>query len=60
MIGYLNNPNTCENAIVNGWLETGDIGYQIGGWWYIVDRAKVDDLTSSAVWISLLTLFGRR
>lgn len=41
MIGYLNNPNTSEDMIVDGWLRTGDIGYQKEGKWYIVDRAKV-------------------
>lgn len=37
---YLNNPEATERTIVDGWLVTGDIGYQREGKWYIVDRAK--------------------
>ncbi|EGL81968.1 AMP-dependent synthetase and ligase [Caldalkalibacillus thermarum TA2.A1] len=41
MVGYLNNPEaTCE-TIKDGWLYTGDIGYQDEeGYFYIVDRKK--------------------
>lgn len=41
MNGYLNNPGATNHTIVDGWLRTGDIGYQMDGKWYIVDRAKV-------------------
>jgi long-subunit acyl-CoA synthetase (AMP-forming) len=41
MSGYLNNGAATQNAILNGWLRTGDIGYQKEGKWYIIDRAKV-------------------
>lgn len=39
--GYLDNPSATNVTIVDGWLRTGDIGYQRDGKWYIVDRAKV-------------------
>ncbi|KUI57336.1 4-coumarate--CoA ligase-like 1 [Cytospora mali] len=37
---YLDNPEATNSMLVNGWLHTGDIGYQLAGKWYIVDRAK--------------------
>ena len=41
MKGYYNNPYETENAIVNGWLRTGDLGYvDEDGFIYIVDRKK--------------------
>jgi acyl-CoA synthetase (AMP-forming)/AMP-acid ligase II len=41
MMGYLKNQDATKATIVDGWLHTGDIGYQKAGKWYIVDRAKV-------------------
>ena len=38
---YLGNSEATAKTIVDGWLHTGDIGYQEAGKWYIVDRAKV-------------------
>lgn len=37
---YRSNPTATAETIVDGWLHTGDIGYQNQGKWYIVDRAK--------------------
>jgi long-chain acyl-CoA synthetase len=40
-VGYWNKPEETENAFVDGWLLTGDIGYMDeDGWFYIVDRKK--------------------
>lgn len=41
MKGYLNNDDATRNSFVNGWLRTGDIGYQREGKWYMIDRTKV-------------------
>ncbi len=40
MLGYLNNPKATEEAFTaDGWLKTGDQGYQDeSGWFYFVDR----------------------
>ena len=39
--GYLNNLDETNKTIKNGWLYTGDIGYQDDeGYYYIVDRKK--------------------
>ena len=38
---YLGATEATAKSIVDGWFHTGDIGYQAGGKWYIVDRAKV-------------------
>lgn len=43
MNGYLDNPGATNSIIVNGWLRTGDIGYQRSGKWYIIDREKVSE-----------------
>ena len=42
MQGYLGNDEATYNALdADGWLKTGDIGYQEQGKFYIVDRKKV-------------------
>jgi len=41
MLGYWNRPEETAQAIRNGWLLTGDIGYQDAeGYFYITDRKK--------------------
>ncbi len=46
MAYYWNNPEATETAFRNGWLHTGDIGYQdADGFFYLVDR-KNDMLIS--------------
>jgi long-chain acyl-CoA synthetase len=41
MLGYYNNPQATADAIRNGWLHTGDIGYMDEeGYIYIVERKK--------------------
>ena len=46
MTEYFGAPEATAKTIVNGWLHTGDIGYQKAGKWYIIDRAKVITLVS--------------
>jgi len=40
MQGYLNDPESTAEALVDGWLNTGDLGYMIGEDLVIVGRAK--------------------
>ncbi|BAQ09074.1 AMP-dependent synthetase and ligase [Bacillus sp. OxB-1] len=41
MAGYLNNPKATEEALRDGWLYTGDIGYEDeDGYFYLVGRKK--------------------
>ncbi|MEK3936842.1 AMP-binding protein [Sporosarcina sp. FSL W7-1349] len=41
MAGYLNNPEATEEALRDGWLYTGDIGYEDeDGYFYLVGRKK--------------------
>jgi len=41
MKGYFGNPAATAEAIRDGWLHSGDIGYRdAGGYYYLVDRVK--------------------
>jgi len=40
MVGYFRDPEATEACLVDGWLDTGDMGYMSGGYIYIVGRAK--------------------
>ena len=43
MQGYLGNSEASSAAIdAEGWLKTGDLGYEEYGKFYIIDRKKVD------------------
>ena len=40
MAGYFRDPEATDACLVDGWLDTGDMGYLSGGYLYIVGRAK--------------------
>lgn len=40
MQGYLNKPSLTEEALVDGWLNTGDLGYMADGRLYVTGRSK--------------------
>lgn len=40
MSGYFRDPEATRAALVDGWLDTGDMGYLSDGYVYIVGRAK--------------------
>ncbi|WP_404712339.1 fatty acyl-AMP ligase [Sphingomonas sp. MMS24-J13] len=40
MTGYFRDTESTEACLVDGWLDTGDMGYLSGGYLYIVGRAK--------------------
>ncbi|MBW6527679.1 fatty acyl-AMP ligase [Sphingomonas sp. RHCKR7] len=40
MVGYFRDPGATEACLVDGWLDTGDMGYMSGGYIFIVGRAK--------------------
>jgi fatty-acyl-CoA synthase len=40
MVGYFRDPEATDACMVDGWLDTGDMGYLSDGYIYIVGRAK--------------------
>lgn len=40
MVGYYRDPEATAACMVDGWLDTGDMGYMSNGYLYIVGRAK--------------------
>jgi fatty-acyl-CoA synthase len=40
MAGYFRDPEATAACLVDGWLDTGDMGYLSGGYLYVVGRAK--------------------
>jgi fatty-acyl-CoA synthase len=40
MVGYFRDQEATDACLVDGWLDTGDMGYMSGGYIYIVGRAK--------------------
>ena len=40
MVGYFRDPEATDACMVDGWLDTGDMGYLSDGYLYIVGRAK--------------------
>jgi fatty-acyl-CoA synthase len=40
MHSYFRDPESTDACMVDGWLDTGDMGYQVDGYLFIVGRAK--------------------
>ena len=40
MAGYFRDPEATDACLIDGWLDTGDMGYMSDGYLYIVGRAK--------------------
>ncbi|GAO39181.1 putative acyl-CoA synthetase [Sphingomonas changbaiensis NBRC 104936] len=40
MVGYFRDPEATDACLVDGWLDTGDMGYLSAGYLYVVGRAK--------------------
>jgi fatty-acyl-CoA synthase len=40
MVGYFRDQEATDACMIDGWLDTGDMGYLSGGYLYIVGRAK--------------------
>ncbi|UIJ44465.1 fatty acyl-AMP ligase [Sphingomonas cannabina] len=40
MTGYFRDPEATDACLVDGWLDTGDMGYMSDGYVYVVGRAK--------------------
>jgi fatty-acyl-CoA synthase len=40
MLGYFRDPEATDACLVDGWLDTGDMGYLSDGYIYVVGRAK--------------------
>lgn len=40
MHSYFRDPEATEACLIDGWLDTGDMGYMVDGYLYIVGRAK--------------------
>ncbi|HWU04593.1 MAG TPA: fatty acyl-AMP ligase [Novosphingobium sp.] len=40
MHSYFRDPEATDACLVDGWLDTGDMGYQVDGYLFIVGRAK--------------------
>lgn len=56
MQGYLANSEASSGAIdADGWLKTGDLGYEEHGKFYIIDRKKVIKSSTFASFPASLT-----
>ena len=40
MHSYFRNPEATQDCLIDGWLDTGDMGYTVDGYLFIVGRAK--------------------
>ena len=40
MVGYFRDPEATKACLADGWLDTGDMGYLVDGYLFIVGRAK--------------------